>query len=288
MDRQKRASIAQETLDILNLGRYTPSSGQAVDISADLSAAIGNSRLYRPDDFPTDTNSTTPIERRCNTLFEVTSETTLEAARRLSIDGQEDLVCLNFASAKNPGGGFLSGSQAQEESLARSSGLYPCIAQMSEMYEYNRGLRTCLYSDHVIYSPGVPVFRHDSGELLDRHYKLAFITAPAVNAGAVKKNEPSGITQIRPVMESRLRKILWVAERNGHQRLILGAWGCGVFGNDPSTVASIFAEAIGHSAPFNGCFKQVVYAIYDRSSDQAIAKAFAGLSAGESYKPRQQ
>jgi uncharacterized protein (TIGR02452 family) len=279
MNRQNRTLIAQQTIDIIKLGRYTPSSGRPVDISGTLKGAIANTRLYRPGDFPNDIKSNTSVDQRHDTIVELTPETTLEAARRLTIAGaEEDLVCLNFASAKNPGNGFLSGSQAQEESLARSSGLYPCISQMAEMYDHNRRLGTCLYSDHMIYSPGVPVFRDDSGKLLEAPYKLAFITAPAVNAGAVMRNEPARVNEIKATMESRLRKILWVAEQNRHQRLILGAWGCGVFGNSPATVATIFSEAMGPAGPFHGCFKQVVYAIYDRSSDQAIAKAFAHLS----------
>jgi uncharacterized protein (TIGR02452 family) len=287
MNREKRMSLARETLEIISAGRYHRApSGRSIDISNDLKAAIAGSRVYRPHDFPSDFKTKASADQQCETLVEVTSETTLQAAHRLCLgDTTSDLLCLNFASAKNPGGGFLSGSQAQEESLARSSGLYPCISQMTEMYDHNRRLGTCLYSDHMIYSPGVPVFRDDSGELLDQPYKLAFITAPAVNAGAVKKNEPARVNQIRPVMESRLAKVLWIAQQNGHQRLILGAWGCGVFGNDPSTVAAIFAEALGPAGRFYGCFKQVVYAIYDRSSDQAIAKAFAHLLHGSRSAP---
>jgi len=82
---------------------------------------------------------------------------------------------LNFASAKNPGGGFLGGGSAQEESLARSSGLFPCINQMQQMYETNRAYRSCLYTDHMIYSPRVPVFRDDEG-YIDSHNQLAALS----------------------------------------------------------------------------------------------------------------
>ena len=117
----------------------------------------------------------------------MTGETTLAAAERLA---EFRPLCLNFASAKNPGGGLLSGSQTQEESLARSSGLYATLLPMTELYAYNRHLGTSLYSDYMIYSPDVPVFRSDSGLLLEVPYLASFITAPAVNAGAVEKNEP--------------------------------------------------------------------------------------------------
>jgi uncharacterized protein (TIGR02452 family) len=183
-------------------------------------------------------------------------------------------LCLNYASARNPGGGFLSGSQAQEESLARSSGLYPCIAQMTEMYEHNRRLATCLYSDYMVYSPAVPVFRQDDGRLLENPYKAAFITAPAVNARAVRANERDRVNLLRPTMQARLNRLLWVAAEHQHLTLILGAWGCGVFDNDPQMVATLFAHALSEGGPFSGYFKHIVFAVFDRSKDQKDLKAF--------------
>lgn len=147
------------------------------------------------------------------------------------------MACLNFASAKNPGGGFLGGSQAPEASLARSSGLYACISPMEGYDAANRSCGTPLYTDHMTYSPGVPVFRDDAGRLLDEPYLVSFITAPAVNAGAVSKNRPAEVPQILPVMRRRAEYTLKVALDNGEKHLVLGAWGCGVFRNDPAGVA---------------------------------------------------
>ena len=88
-------------------------------------------------------------------MTEVTNETSLSAARRMG----PDAACLVFASAKNPGGGFLSGAQAQEESIARSSALYPCQTAAGEFYSFHRRQGDLRYSDRVIYSPHVPVIR---------------------------------------------------------------------------------------------------------------------------------
>jgi uncharacterized protein (TIGR02452 family) len=85
------------------------------------------------------------------TVIEVKNETTLAAARRL-LDLARKPVALNFASATHPGGGFLSGGLAQEESLARSSGLYACLRN-NPMYEYHRSNYDPLYSNYAIYSP---------------------------------------------------------------------------------------------------------------------------------------
>lgn len=268
INQTRRKSLAKETLTILERGEYAGPSGIVVDIRDPLVAAVRGSRLYRPGDFP-DPVPACPGDP--GPAVEVTSETTLEAMCRLA---GANAVALNFASAKNPGGGFLNGSQAQEESLARSSGLYACLTANSEMYESNRAGTTCLYSDHMIYSPRVPVFRNDAGVLLEEPYVVSIMTAPAVNAGAVRRNEPERVPLIRPVLAARLEKLLWVASRHGHRILILGAWGCGVFRNDPAMIADIFAEALGAGGQFAGWFDRVVYAVYDRSDNRPVLAAF--------------
>ncbi|MBM6386300.1 MAG: TIGR02452 family protein [Paenibacillus sp.] len=275
--RTGRARIAQETLAILEEGQYINGYDRRVSIEEDLKEAIQGSVLYRPDELPALREQVRQLQaapKSAAAKIEVTGETTLAAASRLVVDeGRTDVVCLNFASAKNPGGGFLGGSQAQEESLARASGLYPCISQMNEMYDHNRKLRTCLYSDYMIYSPGVPVIRDDEDRLLAQYYTTAFITAPAVNAGVVKEREQADDQQIESVMKERIRYILDVAATNGHRTLVLGAYGCGVFRNDPVDVARYFHEVLVQEN-FRQSFDQIVFAVLDRSAGQRIIKAF--------------
>src|SRR5207253_843688 len=100
-------------------------------------------------------------------------ETTLASARRLVAAGQRP-AALNFASAKHPGGGFLNGALAQEESLARSSALYACLVG-NPMYTFHQAQSDALYTDYAIYSPDVPVFRGDDGALLPEPYLCSFI-----------------------------------------------------------------------------------------------------------------
>jgi len=274
VNRDKRTVLAKQTLSILEAGSYRAPSGNTVSLAEPMKAALEGTRLYRPADFP---ESLTPATGReeGRTRIEVTAETTLEAAQRVQEESKEDgTLVLNIASAKNPGGGFLNGSQAQEESLARSSGLYPCLLLAREMYDYHRELGTCLYSDHMIYTPDVPVFRDDAGTLREAPYCVSFISSPAVNAGAVRRNEPEKVTLIEPTLRERMRKILWLAMQHHYRTLILGAWGCGVFQNEPALVARLFAELLRPGTEFGSQFDRIVFAIYDRTETQEVLTAF--------------
>jgi uncharacterized protein (TIGR02452 family) len=267
IDRLKRIAAANETVAIIESGNYRNSEGKRIDIQSDTQFSIQNSQLFKANEFDTlfsERNQILSNAVKVKTVFEITEETTLEAAERL-IQMHSPIFCLNFASAKNPGGGFLTGAQAQEESLARSSALYPCIAQMKAMYSDNKHRNTCLYSDDMIYSPDVPVFRKDNGDLLDAYYKLSFLTSPAVNAGVVREREKNNIEKIDDVMLMRLEKLLSIAVVKGYKTLLLGAWGCGVFRNNPNDVTNYFKHQLIDNQLFSGYFDKVIFAVYSSS-----------------------
>lgn len=196
---------------------------------------------------------------------------TLQIMRRLA---GGPVGCLNFASAKNPGGGFLGGAQAQEESLARSSGLYQCLLAAPEFYAFHRGQRDLRYSDRIIFSPLVPVFRDDDGELLAQPYLVSFLTAAAPNAGALGADHPHAAT-LPGVLAVRAAKVLAVLLAGGQRRVVLGAWGCGVFRNSPDTVAAVFARHLRPGGAFHGRFEQVTFAVLDRAPGTPTFAAFA-------------
>ena len=189
----------------------------------------------------------------------MTGESTLAAARRLVAEGAE-VVVLNFGSGKNPGGGFLAGAQAQEESLCRASALYACIKDQP-LYGYHQMRNDPFYSDRVIHSPAVPVFRDEDGTLLDAPFRLSFLTCPAVNAGLLLERTAGALPAIEAAMRVRARRVLEVAAAHGHETLVLGAWGAGVFGNPPEMVAGAFGDAL--EGPLEGVFVRVVFAIMD-------------------------
>ncbi|HZD01157.1 MAG TPA: TIGR02452 family protein [Actinomycetes bacterium] len=271
MSRQQRAAVAAETTRILGDGGYIAPSGRRVDLCADIESAVARTRLYLPHELPLE--AAEPAAR-LQTSIQVTGESTLAATRRLAATTDSEVGALNFASARHPGGGFLSGASAQEESLARASGLYACLQAAPDFYRYHRANRDLLYSDRVVYSPSVPVFRDDAGGLLEKPYRIAILTAAAPNAGALLEREPSRLAEVRAALRSRSAKVLATAHRHGHRVLVLGAWGCGVFGNDPEDMAAVFAEHLLDGA-FTGRFAQVLFAVLDPTPDRRIQKAFA-------------
>jgi hypothetical protein len=218
--REKLRAMATETMAIIEAGGYRSPGGRDVRIAPGIKAAVAGTRLHLPGE-----KVPAPRPARDGALItEVTNETSLSAARRLGAN----VACLVFASAKNPGGGFLTGAQAQEESIARSSALHQCQNAAREFYDFHRRQRDLRYSDRIIYSPGV--------------------------------------------LAARAERILAVAASHGHRKLVLGAWGCGVFGNDPAVVAAAFTAGLARTG---GQFDQVVFAVLDRQRGAPTHAAFA-------------
>ncbi|MEU9788708.1 TIGR02452 family protein [Streptomyces phaeochromogenes] len=256
--------IARQTEEIVAAGSYRASDGRTVSIAAAVAAARQGTRMYGPG--PVETPLTGPVD----TFFEVTGESSLEAARRLT----GPVAVLNFASARNPGGGYLNGAQAQEEALCRASALYACVVEAREFYDHHRAHRDPFYTDRVIHSPAVPVFRDDRGQLLDEPYTAGFLTAAAPNAGVVLRTAPERAPELPRALASRAERVLETAVAHGYRRLVLGAWGCGVFQNDPAQVAGAFRALLTDRGRFAGSFEHVVFGVLDRTKGAVVLGAF--------------
>ncbi|MBO4206523.1 TIGR02452 family protein [Micromonospora echinofusca] len=247
---------------VVTEGRYRDSGGAEVVIGPAVRAAVAGTRHHLPDAvLPAGGGAAGGPAR-----IEVTYESTLLAARRLG-PGTAALV---FASAKNPGGGFLGGAKAQEESIARASALYPCLLAAPDFYAFHRAQGDLRYSDRVVVSPDVPVIRDDRGGLLDTPYRTTFLTCAAPNLGAIRRNQPEHLDDVPAVLARRARRVLSVAAAHGCRQLVLGAWGCGVFRNDPVTVADAFAAALTAVDRFD----RVVFAIRDGLPGTPVFAAF--------------
>ncbi len=264
----KREEIARRTLAACDAGYYEL-NGARIELAAAVASAVAGTRLYElgVDAFAA------PVARHA-TRLSVTAESTLDALVRLTAANPAHLGALNFASAKNPGGGFLRGAQAQEEAIARSSGLYPCLLEQPSHYARNRAGDSLIYLDLAIYAPRVPVFRDDDGGWFSHAMLASIITCAAPNKGAL-----ANLGRLEPVaLEAALRRraelVLAIAAHHGITHLVLGAWGCGVFRNDPALVADAFARPL--AGAFAGVFEEVVFAIVGGAGG-ANYEAFAAV-----------
>lgn len=259
--RTKNVSIAKETIQICKDKKYTSLNGNVVDISVSLDAAIKGTKYY-PENVPYIIEDIVMVP-----TIEVVNETTAQAAVRLAGLGKTNLVALNFASARNQGGGFLAGAIAQEEDLCRCSGLYPCLKSKPLFYNANILCDDCYYTDGIIYSPNVPFFRNEFNLFIENPFTLSIVTSPAPNLNAAKDVDKNHVAE---VLASRMTKILSAAHENGHRNIILGAWGCGAFGNDPEMVSKAFMLALS-KVPY---FEHVTFAVYDIREPFIIYETF--------------
>ena len=173
------------------------------------------------------------------------------------VDSEYDVAVLNFASYKFPGGGYLYGSMAQEEALCSESFLYNVLSNFNSFYEYNqKNLNNSLYMNRALFSPDV-YFNRNGNEKY-----CSVLTCAAPNFGAFKNTDAEENyinTNNQYALKSRIDFILNIFYTNGCKNLILGAFGCGVFAQNPKEVATIFSELL--MSKYNGCFETVNFAI---------------------------
>ncbi|MFI6697745.1 TIGR02452 family protein [Streptomyces sp. NPDC050509] len=279
--------IAKETEEIVRSGVYRAPDGREVFLRAAVDAAVAGTRMYGPGPVGpagppaapspsgrTDRAASGGTDRGAPAV-EVTGESSLDAARRLTAaDPGAPVAVLNFASARNPGGGYLNGAQAQEEALCRASALHTTLRAAPEFYAHHRADRDPFYTDRVIHSPGVPVFRDDRGRLLDTPYQVGFLTSPAPNAGVIARRAPEDVHRVPAALAARAERVLETAVAGGYRRLVLGAWGCGVFRNDPAAVAEAFRALLTGAGRFAGAFDETVFAVLDRTREATTLGAF--------------
>jgi uncharacterized protein (TIGR02452 family) len=246
-----------------------------VDASIHIPAAAWPKALAKPD--RKSGKHELQVEVHCCTV--------LAAAQELARCKSSSAVpgVLNFASARNPGGGFTTGAEAQEESLARSSGIYPCLSKhFHAFFLPNRQASSGLYTHDLIFSPAVPVLRDEYGVVLEEPYLVDFVTAAAPNCGVLegRYGAREAAEQCQNALKERMHRVLHTFASNGCVDLVLGAWGCGVFRNDPATVARLFNEVLKDL----GCFQRVIFAVLDPRMAQTFANEFHVSVGGEAGK----
>ncbi|MBR5666896.1 MAG: TIGR02452 family protein [Lachnospiraceae bacterium] len=246
-------AVAKETKKITKEGRYEL-NGHVVTFPEGDRRAV---KVYTPEAGET-LCKMWPGEPGGNAKVQITTEDSYRAASRFT----HPLV-MNFANAHHPGGGFEIGATAQEESLCRCSTLYASITSEAarEMYRYNHEHISATESDYMLLSDPVFVFRDENCNFLEKPFHVGVITVPAPNRNG--RAMFASADKIAAAMTKRIRIMLAVAKENGYRDLVLGAWGCGAFRNDPVKVAGYFKTVLTDEG-YGAYFDNVCFAIYGK------------------------
>lgn len=215
-------------------------------------------------------DSQLPEKRYEDTIISMKRMGTVEAAIIAEDIFSNKVALLNFASYKNPGGRFLDGSSAQEEAICHESTLYPVLKHFdSTYYAQNKGnLNGGLYTDAALYTKDVMLFK-------DEHFqcKADVITCAAPNLNnIIRYGTALQVYDAQAVFKQRIEFMLQVAVDQGVDTLILGAWGCGVFKNDPCVLGRFSRELI--CGKYKGYFQNVIFAIPDSKNSTLLLKGW--------------
>lgn len=182
-----------------------------------------------------------------------------------NVDNQDRIAVLNFASFKHPGGYFIGGSSAQEEALCHESFLYNVLYEFKDTY-YKKNLsklNNSLYANRALYSPDI---------IFNDNVKCDVITCACPNKRSAQMYHRVNDKENTKVLESRIRFVLDIAKDNNVDILILGAYGSGVFGQNPEEVANIFFKLIFEDTHYK--FKKIIFAIPSSKKSASQDKMF--------------
>lgn len=237
--------IMRENRQIAKTGTYRSADGRAVTIAQPVQALAANTALLLPDSVQAQT-----VSRR--TPFSVDADCmhsdTIGCVLRLSETVSGEIIALNFANAMYAGGGYILGGDAQEESLCRASLLYPVLSRQKSFYRWHRLHPTPLYSSRMLLSPDVPIIRSSDGRLLSVPVPCTFLTCAAVNRRFAKLCMISE-KRINAAMQARINGIVQAMALRRPAAVVLGAFGCGVFGNRRETVFPMIEAAVNRYIP---------------------------------------
>ena len=231
--------------------------------------SVKNSKIYYSKNEISNVREPAPTTN--HPAVELWDKDSVTAALKLRIEHPDSKICiLNFASYKNPGGKFIEGSSAQEESLCHASNLYNILLRFDKVYYASHrekgATNRSLYYDEAIYTPNV-IFSNN---------KFDVLTCAAPNWSAASRFGVS-LDENNKALKSRIEFIKAILEENKVDIAILGAWGAGVFGQNPATVATYFKTEFNHSS-----ISTIVYSIPDKNSTNY--KAFKEVICGNEEK----
>lgn len=278
-DRTPDIQMFEDTMRILKQGYYEK-NGRRIPLKLS-PAAMEEIQVYLPDDVKAICSSTEfrpAAAESGNCIHSCENLDSFALARKRAAEGISGVLVLNLASPVNPGGGVRRGAKAQEEDLCRKSSLLLSLESPAagKYYEYNKSLHSFMGSDALMITPDVEVIKDENGVLLDDSVVVSVLTcaAPKVSGGKEGMSEAA----YRHLVFHRIAGMLKSAAFCGYRHLVLGAWGCGVYGNDAGVISDLFRRAL-NELDYNGfrendLFSRIDFAVLDRTPEQYNYKQF--------------
>lgn len=227
---------AKSCLDACVKGFYINGEGKEINLNAMLNNCLALTKAYAPDYQFADVIPVGPEECK----LEIRNETVVDAIYRLVVtEGRKNVCALNAANAFYPGGGFRTEARANEETLCRSSALYYSLIQKPEYYDYNTMKNSKAASNYIIYSQDCPVWKTGNYKVLNEPFLVSFVSSSPVDRWGSTDTDNDKFNEMN---DERIRSVLLCAIENGVKNLVLCAYGCGAYRNDPKIIAGTFKK----------------------------------------------
>ncbi len=283
-DRSKEIAMLEDTLKILKQGWYEK-NGKRIQLK--LSAKeMQEIQVYLPEEVKkncSDPEFSRPfVIGRCGHGCENIDSFALARKRLgdtyLFTRDDHGILVLNLANPVHPGGGVRNGARAQEEDLCRKSSLLLSLEskEARKYYDYNKSLNTYLGSDALMIAPYVEIIKDANGDLLDDTVVVSVLTcaAPMISHGKEGMSE----SEYEDMVYNRIMGMLKCVAYLGYRHLVLGAWGCGAFGNDAHVISDLFYKALKemnyNKLREKELFRRIDFAVLDRTQGQYNFKEF--------------
>ena len=275
----KRVKILRETMKAAEDGFYFVEE-QEVKLPVSFNQ-IKETKLYSAEQI-SQLPKVTPTSNKPVRII-LRNQDTLEAAFELHqhrMEHEKPVLVLNFANPHRPGGGIRAKPGTQEEHLCVKTTLL-CSLETEEawpFYQTNLDCGTQAQTDSILFSPNTMVIRKPDLLLREDPFPVAIMT---VSAPIASRMEESELPNLENILNHRIHGMLQAAATEGYSRLVLGAWGCGNFGNDPELVARLFHQVLTESfGPDNGYrasdfFNEITMAVMDTAEGSPRYYSFA-------------
>nr|XP_047139980.1 uncharacterized protein LOC124815369 [Hydra vulgaris] len=194
-----------------------------------------------------------PITTNTNVIFN--NMKTDECAIYFLKNGLSKYVTvMNFASKINCGGGYIINSRGQEEDL--------CKVMPALYYSLKEYVKYPFPGDSVLITPKIGILRKNNKnyDMLDTQLDVGVVSASAPNLQHEYFDEER-VKRTLKNMYCAVKKYIPDTDT-----LILGAWGCGAYRNDPSRMAKIMNDI---NLKYGGHFKTIVFSVPDPNSENA-------------------